>query len=570
MYIPASKSPYIRPGGGAIVITPSSLAPSSKQKRQQQPKQPATSYAPPPVVRKNSGEIVRSCLRRRANTEPCAPSGTAGIRPPRFVHFGTELERVRWFLKAQCPKSASTDATPEGLGGVSDEEHISSAHQQQQQQQPATVRLTSIRRPSPSFSIFETAPVVLERVELACSRREHASLKGTVKVHNIAFEKKVVLRYSFDNWRTAEECQAAFTKTMAEPEGGRPGVDRFSFTLSLPTAAIASLPVTVAMCARYNVGDSEYWDNNHGSNYIFKITHPAVPAIADEEADVDTVATRPRAQSYELRAPPRLTFSTHDVAHTSSPPSSASYSIPTPADTNRYMARSAALFGSSPYRSASFSAYEQYLPPPSAMDIDSGTDSPSLVLQQAPSASFSSSPNTTGIVSSARHNQPYAYNMPACTKAIAAQPPGMQYQQQQLQLQFQQMPASTCSILSPSMMAHELPLYQDMAWCGSDFAGAGTSSSSPPSYGLFGFDGASMLDAEYMFAAPSSAAAASSTARSSSSGASIAPGRAGSPLATPMCAGSPISHSVFSTNGSVRTGSPLAWSSNTTASALQC
>ncbi|KAI8323612.1 hypothetical protein GQ54DRAFT_257947 [Martensiomyces pterosporus] len=394
-------------------------------KRAQQRMAQKPSYTPPAVVRKDSGEIVRPCLRRRANTEPatCA-DGTAtssttsssslypSIRPPRFVHFGAELERVRWFLKGQCPKSVCSDATPDSHA-------------------PATVRLTSLRRPTPSFAIFETSPVVLERVELACSKRSSAALRGTVKVHNVAFEKVVVLRYSFDHWRTTEECQATYTKTLADAEGGRPGVDRFSFTLPLAASATVDLPATIAMCVRYDVGGCEHWDNNCGSNYMFKITHPAVPAIADEEADADAVFAR--------------------------------------------------------------------------------------------------------AAKSSDNNQLSAHNASAGNAAIAAQPPYMQQQ--------------AFSTLPPcSSMQTELPLYQDVAWCGGDFAAYPATAICSSSYsGTFGIDSASMLSAaEYM----------------------LAP--AGSPLATPMRTGSPISRPVFSPNGSVRTGSPLAWSRNTTASALQC
>ncbi|KAJ2088785.1 hypothetical protein IW138_003959 [Coemansia sp. RSA 986] len=273
-----------------------------------QKKKPLPLYTPPAVIRKDSGEVVRPCLRKRsattndltayqASVSSSSNSGDqspipAGMRTPRFVHFGADLEYVRWFLKAQSPRSASKDAVPDYFS-ASEDEHSSSRRATpvaNTDTKPTTVRLTSVRRPSPSFTLFEESPVVVERVELADNRRSSAALRGTVKVHNIAFEKCVSVRYSFDQWRTAEETTASYIRTLLDSQGSRPGIDRFAFTIALPPSLLAaSLPATVAICVRYSVAGSEHWDNNNGSNYIFKISQPAVPAIVDDEADYDGI-----------------------------------------------------------------------------------------------------------------------------------------------------------------------------------------------------------------------------------------------------------------------------------------
>ncbi|KAJ2004936.1 hypothetical protein GGI04_002431 [Coemansia thaxteri] len=281
----------------------------------------AAAAAPPAIVRNNSGEIVRPCLRRRAATE--------GAGVPRFVHFGADLECVRWFLKAQSPREASEDARPA----------------ERECGEDARLRLTAVRRPAPSYAVFEAAAVVLERVEL-----DGLALRGTVKVHNVAFEKRVVVRYSFDQWRTAHEALAEFSRALAPPQAGRPGVDRFAFAVALPVAQLA-LPATVALCVRYAAAGREHWDNNAGANYLFRLAAPAAPAIADDDDD-----------DVGLRAPRRLSFAAPESAAVSPPPA------PSHADTRRYMEQSAARFGAAHMAGSNLAAHAPECLAPPAYD----------------------------------------------------------------------------------------------------------------------------------------------------------------------------------------------------------
>ncbi|KAJ2872306.1 hypothetical protein GGH93_004139 [Coemansia aciculifera] len=331
-----------------------SLRLQSPARRAQQIKKAASSA--PSIVRNNSGEIVRPCLRT-----PSTPVSQA-MRTPRFVHFGADLECVRWFLKAQSPRSVSEDAMPEWVP----DEHVARVTQAEAER-TSTVRLTGIRRPTPSYAVYEPSAVVLERAELASTQRSAATLRGTIKVHNVAFEKSVVVRYSFDQWKSAHEATASYSRTLLEAQAGRPGVDRFVFTLPLPADVTATLPATVALCARYRVAGAEHWDNNKGANYLFRLALPAAPAIADD--DVDRVATR--ADTAELSAPRRLTFGGGERARDIPAPSSA--------DTRRYMEQSAALFGTA--QAGSNMAYE-CLSPSAYMQHSLCTVQPELPLFQ--------------------------------------------------------------------------------------------------------------------------------------------------------------------------------------------
>ncbi|KAJ2908769.1 hypothetical protein GGI21_002554 [Coemansia aciculifera] len=281
------------------------------------------------------------------------------MRTPRFVHFGTDLECVRWFLKAQSPRSVCEDAMPEWSGVTGS----SSVMTQAEAERTSTVRLTGIRRPAPSYAVFEESAVVLERVELANTQRSAATLRGAIKVHNIAFEKAVAVRYSFDQWKTAHEAPATFGRTLLDAQSGRAGVDRFVFTVALPADVTATLPATVALCARYRVAGVEHWDNNKGANYLFRLALPAAPAIADDDeySDRDSIATRSSLHMPELSVPRRLSFGSSSAATAAAPVAAA----PSSADTRRYMAQSAALFGNDNNASSNM-AREECLSPSSS------------------------------------------------------------------------------------------------------------------------------------------------------------------------------------------------------------
>ncbi|KAJ2079863.1 hypothetical protein H4R24_003485 [Coemansia sp. RSA 988] len=294
-------------------------------------------YTPPAEVRKDSGEIVRSCLRRRSATTaatPCTPepasASASDMRKPRFVHFGAHLERVRWFLKAQSPQAVCEDAQPDEVASAEG------------------LRLTAICRPTPSFVVYEEAPVVVEQVTLGDGPRgSRAALVGSVKVHNVAFEKSVVVRYSTDQWRTTQETTATFSRTLTAAQGARPGVDRFAFTVALP--AHTALPLTVALCVRYRVAGAEHWDSNGGTNYVFRIAQPAAPAIVDDDCNIVPAAPL-------LRAPRRQSFGDRGGRSSADAPV---LPAPTAADTRRYMAQSAALFASPQKSQSEFPLYQE-------------------------------------------------------------------------------------------------------------------------------------------------------------------------------------------------------------------
>ncbi|XP_028813052.1 protein phosphatase 1 regulatory subunit 3E [Denticeps clupeoides] len=110
------------------------------------------------------------------------------------------------------------------------------------------------------------------KVMLECVETDDFSLSGTVRVLNVAFEKKVLLRYTLNNWITFMDTSASYLPNSSD------GVtDRFSFKIITPT--FLETGGTLQFAVRYCVDGEEFWDNNNGNNYKvrrhrFKISPP--------------------------------------------------------------------------------------------------------------------------------------------------------------------------------------------------------------------------------------------------------------------------------------------------------
>ncbi|KAJ2448731.1 hypothetical protein EV183_005291 [Coemansia sp. RSA 2336] len=270
---------------------------------------------PPKAIYNKSGQLLQPCLKR----------GVKQRTKPRFVYFGADLEHIRLFSKSEPPINAAKDASAmESKPSFSEP--------------PAAARFIPIRKPMPKFSCFEESAVVLEAVDYA-----NNSLHGTIKVHNLAFKKDIFVRMTTDGWKTFEDVSAVFQRSISSVDGNRPGLDRFSFSVPL---ADAETTMHISLCACYRVNGHEFWDNNQGSNYLFKLVAPTEAAPAATGVSKPSTAISD-CDSIELCTEPThsfasSTFQTLTTKHTSAvPPISRT-------DACRYMVYSEAKFSTVP------------------------------------------------------------------------------------------------------------------------------------------------------------------------------------------------------------------------------
>jgi len=122
------------------------------------------------------------------------------------------------------------------------------------------------RQPASEYLRFrdqiELNNVSLENVII---QETESTVVGTVKVKNISFEKEVLVRSSWDDWKTQVDTFCNFSKIG---NSNYTVYDTFSFKLTLPPN---SRKLEFCVCFRAN--SQEYWDNNNGKNYILINRH---------------------------------------------------------------------------------------------------------------------------------------------------------------------------------------------------------------------------------------------------------------------------------------------------------
>ena len=213
----------------------------------------------PPMVRKKSGELVRPALRPAHLRRPSSMPGTPTFS--KMVHFDSHLEHVRHFLQVDRPLAVSTDSSPIDHYD-SDTEYPFKSSEKRAVQSPSYEWEIVMNNPPAETLIRKGQPVRLERVWMSPDQK---SLIGFVSVANLAFQKFVVCRFTFDYWKTTSEVAAEYHHEI-RPGEKEIGHDRFQFSIKL--SDIADLEAkTLFFCIRYNVNGLEYWDNNSSLNF---------------------------------------------------------------------------------------------------------------------------------------------------------------------------------------------------------------------------------------------------------------------------------------------------------------
>ncbi|GMT24910.1 hypothetical protein PFISCL1PPCAC_16207, partial [Pristionchus fissidentatus] len=199
----------------------------------------------PCLPRLERSKTLASALRKHRT------STSSSCKSVRFADsLGLDLEKMKYFTRDEENLFAKT------LPNISSTSCSS----------PVASTTVASHRLLPTNFVYRSESESISRtrlghVNIASLRTTHAGhLTGQINVLNLAYDKKIVLRYTVDGWLTSGELAASFSHKLF----GNEDIDAFSFVLALPQQSSSSL---CEMCISYTVSDRLYWDNNGGANY---------------------------------------------------------------------------------------------------------------------------------------------------------------------------------------------------------------------------------------------------------------------------------------------------------------
>ena len=215
----------------------------------------------PSMVRKKSGELVRPALRPSSRRRPSSMPGTPTYS--KAVHFDSHLEHVRHFLQVDRPLAVSAGSSPvEQYESESEFPFGSDESAGRSRAPPFEWEIKLANFPYQDVETRKALPVHVERIFISSDNK---SLIGSIAVQNLAFNKTVVSRFTFDYWKTTSEVVAEYNHDVRRKEQND-GLDRFNFSLKL-SDQVNLENKTMFFCVRYSVNGQDYWDSNNGFNY---------------------------------------------------------------------------------------------------------------------------------------------------------------------------------------------------------------------------------------------------------------------------------------------------------------
>ncbi|KAI6314381.1 hypothetical protein MCOR03_002963 [Pyricularia oryzae] len=226
----------------------------------------------PQMVRKKSGELVRPALRPSSRRRPSSMPGTPTFS--KAVHFDSHLEHVRHFLQVDRPLAVSAGSSPADTYNSDSEFPFNAGEDRSGTRSPPYEWEIIVTNFPVETAARKALPLRLERVWLSADQK---SLVGSVAVANLAFQKHVTCRFTFDYWKTTSEVAGEFS-TEIRPKESDVGHDRFNFSIKL--SELANLESkTLYFCVRYNVNGQEYWDSNGGANFQVDFRKKMLPQM---------------------------------------------------------------------------------------------------------------------------------------------------------------------------------------------------------------------------------------------------------------------------------------------------
>lgn len=219
----------------------------------------------PRLIRKKSGQLVKPSLKvsKFRDSPAVLTRGGASKSEPntpthaKNVHFDSKLEHVKLFLSEQKPLAVSRDGSPTEDTSGTDSDFPSFVFGNSEATKSGKRIIMQLHN-MPSI-VDLNADVALEELVLSPNS---TCILGKVRLRNIAYAKRLAVRFTFDSWQTTSEVTGKYVEAINDD------FDRFSFSIRLNDLLARIEGKTLYMALRYTVAGREFWDNNRGNNYF--------------------------------------------------------------------------------------------------------------------------------------------------------------------------------------------------------------------------------------------------------------------------------------------------------------
>jgi hypothetical protein len=196
-------------------------------------------------------------------TKSTSTSSSLSITKKRVSFDPVFLERVCLFREAQSPCE------------------LKQAHDKRLQNPP--FRISCSHWPPQETSDYYAKKNILLNKKSFSVTPDNAAIKGKLMVRNLALDKSVTIRYTFDSWTTTvRDVDAVFFG----PNPKNIAFDIYEFAIDLDYGQLADrgeLRGKLEFAIRFTAAEKDYCDNNNGSNYQIKIiSDPLNDPWADE------------------------------------------------------------------------------------------------------------------------------------------------------------------------------------------------------------------------------------------------------------------------------------------------
>lgn len=240
-------------------------SPSSSESSEVKPVSPLLSRLR--VFEELRPKILRSTSLKTGKTPPGTPSKKKIVR---FADvLGLDLEDVRHILTEDIPVIPSSAYTDLDLKDI-DLSACAAAPEKVEINRRDTSTWQSVQGVATTnalylmFSIPGEQPDFWDRVRrqgicLESVLISERNVQCTCRVMNYGFHKKVVARYSVNNWLSSTDVDASYVTGSSNGE-----TDVFAFSIFL-----SPMNKILAFALKYEVSHQEYWDNNNNQNYCF-------------------------------------------------------------------------------------------------------------------------------------------------------------------------------------------------------------------------------------------------------------------------------------------------------------